>query len=537
MKDKNWSPTRLLDVSLPGPNSENLIGLVIVANSPQREDYVTLSYCWGEKPSFTKLLSKNLSTFQTGFALNILPKSFVDAVHITRRLGLRYLWIDALCIIQDSEADWLQESLSMSKVYAHAALNIAAAASCDAQGGVYRDRNSARLNGCDLTLSWTNVNRFYRHSLPGPYHISLRNLWDIMLSRSPLHQRAWTFQERLLARRTLHFADDQVYWECSEKVASELTPQNDIWTTKHYSYPLSPSTHLKLCFESIRQHDDISKFFRLWYDLVEAYSACKLTYGSDKLIAFSGVVAEAAGVYKAEDYLAGLWRSSLPLSLLWRAGPGALGVQHYRAPTWSWASMDGPVSHDAPHVGVPLAEIVDVSVATEQGPLGPVTNGHLVIKGGLCKITLRANNEPGGHILGSTVPILDSYGDRVVLEMDNRNHCDGQLYDEEIVFYLPLAHSLSPYKRVFGKQVSWYDHVWALLLEPVSGIKGRFRRIGCVRFRGRILSKGYRIDKIMSSYSKPDSYAPIQRAFAAGTIEEEYYKDFDGVDKYTVEIV
>lgn len=103
-----WLPTRLLNVAGRNTDSEDVIYLTLPIRSKAKYDYVTLSYCWGKTPMFISLLSENVSAFQQEIPLSTLPKTFEDTVRITRRLGFRYLWIDALCILQDLKADWLE---------------------------------------------------------------------------------------------------------------------------------------------------------------------------------------------------------------------------------------------------------------------------------------------------------------------------------------------------------------------------------------------------------------------------------------------
>jgi Heterokaryon incompatibility protein (HET) len=287
-KGDGWLPTRLLDVFHRHEHTEDTIRLVVSSHLTRKEEYTTLSYCWGRDPSFTKLLSLNLSTFQTGLPVTQLPKTFREAVQVTRRLGYRYLWIDALCIIQDSPQDWLQEALSMSEVYASSALNLAAAASGDADGGLFRDRNPARLDGCDIPISWKKLagSAVAKQS----YHVSLFDPWSDMLKYSPLHKRGWAFQERLLSPRTLHFAGDQIYWECFDHCASELYPVNDRWG--------NTACRNKEDFAGVCGGGDPDLARNVWDELTAAYSHGALTYSSDKLVALSGIAAQMARAFK-----------------------------------------------------------------------------------------------------------------------------------------------------------------------------------------------------------------------------------------------
>lgn len=179
------------------------VRLVAGSNLTRNEDYVTLIYCWGKDLSFTKLLLINISAFLIGLPLTQITGTVRDAIGVTRKLGYRYLWIDALCIIQNSSREWLREALSMSKVYASSALNLAAAASHNANGGFFRDRDPARLEGCDILFSWKDLAQ--TSVKKQTYHVSLFDPWSDMLKSSRLHSKGWAFQERLLSKRSLHF--------------------------------------------------------------------------------------------------------------------------------------------------------------------------------------------------------------------------------------------------------------------------------------------------------------------------------------------
>jgi hypothetical protein len=127
-------PTRLLCLS---GDRVRLIHSVNLAGT--RLPYATLSHCWGSI-EFFKLCKENLQDLQECVPETELTNTFCDAIYITRSLGLDYLWIDSLCIIQDDEQDWQRESALMSRVYGGSTINIAAAGSFDGNGGcLYHD--------------------------------------------------------------------------------------------------------------------------------------------------------------------------------------------------------------------------------------------------------------------------------------------------------------------------------------------------------------------------------------------------------------
>jgi hypothetical protein len=143
-----WSPTRLLQISASHDSISN-IRLVLNPNLLESKGYLTLSHRWGGV-DVIKLTKDTLDPFLMGIPLERLPRNFLDAVLVTVHLGFKFLWIDSLCIIQDSETDWQQESMKMGKVYRHARCTIAAVEARNSHGGLFRERNELGLTSCQL---------------------------------------------------------------------------------------------------------------------------------------------------------------------------------------------------------------------------------------------------------------------------------------------------------------------------------------------------------------------------------------------------
>jgi hypothetical protein len=183
-----------------------------------RQPYTTLSHCWG-KVEFLQLLKGNFASMKEGIKIDDLPKTFQDAVAITRRLGVRYLWIDSLCIIQKSTEDWARESSMMGDVYQNGLCNIAATGAPDGQWGCFMERDPILAQKCEVRVD-RPLSKF--NLKPGLYDLVPRNLWEGGLSNAPLNKRAWVAQERILAPRVLHFGRNQLFWECNGLVSSPL---------------------------------------------------------------------------------------------------------------------------------------------------------------------------------------------------------------------------------------------------------------------------------------------------------------------------
>lgn len=146
--------------------------------------------------------------------LHTLSKTFQDAVEVTRRLGIRYLWIDSLCIIQDSAADWDTEAIQMEYVYNNCFFNIAATHSANGEGGLFTRRDP-------LVNLPVRVQATYDGEEPKFLMSINANRWVEAFEREPLNTRGWVIQERIFSPRICHFTSNQVIWECNFSVAFE----------------------------------------------------------------------------------------------------------------------------------------------------------------------------------------------------------------------------------------------------------------------------------------------------------------------------
>ncbi|CAH0045529.1 unnamed protein product [Clonostachys solani] len=273
-----------------------------------------------------------------------LPKTFQDAIVIARKLSVRYLWIDALCIIQDSMEDVQRQIPLMERIYSQSAVNIAASASADPHGGLFRAREPAAvIPGLVSPQLHSGVSENEK------YYIFDRKYWDRQISNGPLHRRGWVFQERLLAPRVIYFSKQQVFWECFTENKCEAFPYG---IPKHHSIkrlePLWEMVALNRGKTPLDRQDMPGPLLDLWGRLVREYSNCVLTNSNDKLAALLGIVGLFATT-TGDQYLAGMWRSSLLEQLCWWVDqPGIKGTTTttgtYCAPSWSWASLSSPNS-------------------------------------------------------------------------------------------------------------------------------------------------------------------------------------------------
>lgn len=209
-------PTRLLDVGNPDEQDHKLDIVHLVRGSDATtQQYVALSHCWGQIPEEEKMefctTQGNIDRRQRGFSVSELPKTFQDAITVTRDIGVRYIWIDSLCIIQygDNKADWETQSRLMESVFSQAYCTIAATAAADSNAGfLMRD-----LRVESVYVRDTSGNEFYVSNDIDDF--------DKDVGKAKLNTRAWVMQEGVLSRRIIHFSANQVYWECGEGVYCE----------------------------------------------------------------------------------------------------------------------------------------------------------------------------------------------------------------------------------------------------------------------------------------------------------------------------
>jgi hypothetical protein len=305
--------------------------------------YTALSYCWGSHPYKGFITTKaNLLARKSNIVEDELPKTFRHAIHAARRLGVRYLWIDALCIIQDSTEDWLEESGKMGSIFANALLTLVAAAGEHSEAGLFNERST--YGGFRSYPSDHDDKRIVLHTtLPGSAICSTLYLFDIdepawhsCRGDPPLLSRAWCLQEDLLSVRKLCYASDQLHWHCDHLVTSEDSLAE--------STPVRRLTKWFPPFDTIKGPGRAWHKSYTWYDSVisQDYSPRTATVATDKLIALAGLARHVATVVKSR-YLAGLWEVSILEGLLWR--PHKFQKHKaYCAPSWSWASQDAEVS-------------------------------------------------------------------------------------------------------------------------------------------------------------------------------------------------
>jgi hypothetical protein len=286
-----------------------------------------------------------------------------DHVKVIRKLGYEYIWIDSLCILQDCEQDWLEESAKMGDIFANADLNIAATGFSDGTRGIFSGIRDPSLL---VPFNLKSVKRAVAaRGAYSAYEFYLcERSWN-NIENATLNHRGWVVQERALSPRILHFGRQQLFWECRGLKASDVFPRGlpDIVAVGE-PCGWSGSVLKNNVFHLLRKED--YRKHKRWQDLVQYYSGASLTRTSDKLVAISGMASKVQRALGDNRYLAGLWERALPGQLLWstvnpREATGLF--LKYRAPTWSWASLDARITFLwGSGGGSPCAQLVEASI-------------------------------------------------------------------------------------------------------------------------------------------------------------------------------
>lgn len=277
-----------------------------------------------------------------GVSLSELPRTIEEACELCTALDIRYLWVCSLCIMQDSDEDWIEQSSIMGSIYNRSELTISAAASENCACGLFLRRPTATQDCVEIKCRsmMTHGTCFIRaHTASGE-------------AQEPARTRGWTLQETLLSSRLVSFGTYQISWQCSSshwkengKALEPVTYTRDIFPCPMLADPLHRYPRDK---PDIMYNDSILS--TVWQTLVQIFCSRNLSLQKDKLPAISGIakwLILCCSTTGEEEYLAGLWRSTLPACLLWHDS-GGLPVtdsapqkpNSYRAPSWSWASLE-----------------------------------------------------------------------------------------------------------------------------------------------------------------------------------------------------
>ncbi|KAL5354459.1 hypothetical protein ACLOAV_000548 [Pseudogymnoascus australis] len=342
--------------------------------------YVALSYCWGG-PQLLVLTTATLETFIRGIPLVSIPQSIIDAILVCRRLGFQYLWVDALCIIQDSSEDKAREIQKMGFTYSNAILTISASSAKCVKDGFLKKRIRREEDPQWFLLP------FYSGGDHSRGTISARKFTTYQTSSEPLSTRAWALQEDILSPRVLVYDSYRIRWQCKTTYYADGGKVDDLGLDLNRTVKLLP-------FGEVKGEGNIfPDALKAWLKVVESYSMRTASFRSDTLPAVSAV-AEYFSHVLGDEYLAGLWKAYLPQCLMWFARRSddydfsqLRRMDQYIAPSWSWASLNSPTWFGH-RFGMPddieihvKVEVCSVTRALEDMLFGEVMEGHLTISG------------------------------------------------------------------------------------------------------------------------------------------------------------
>lgn len=418
-------------------------------SDPPCEEYAALSYCWGgDQP--VKATTSSLRSLKEHIEYTRLPKTLKDAVMTTRKIGLRFLWVDSLCVIQDDPVQARREIARMPKIYQNAYVTISAARCISSKQGFLQGISAP---GADSIA--------FQFSFRGPDDTTGTIICFYELDRThthdPINKRAWALQEQILSPRILWFGSYRLTWRCRCSGRNDLREHLDSWWTRRERY------HFKMhnCLQSEAQTRNPKN---CWDRIVFEYSQRNLSEETDKLRAISGIAMQLG---QANDltYMAGIWREHFPTSLLWQA----CSYTHprpsqYRAPSWSWAAIDGAVNFRQDSSPDPELKFIasDIVLKDPQVPYGDIEKATISIQGWLAALWWTK--------------------DRTVLSLTENGDAP---YDELLAFTFPDAEDITGNLPVWCLQVGKYEPgtdegPHGLILATEDG--RTFNRLGSFKF-------------------------------------------------------
>lgn len=403
--EKPFLPTRLLDVQASCPSGLRLVitetDLEFCKLEASQQRYAGLSYCWGSGEAAAKQLKTTKDTLDehcTSTSMEKLPQTIADSVQVCRAIGIRFLWIDALCIIQGDDEDWSKESFQMSLIYENSYVTLCIGQGDSCSSGFlqknyspvsvrlkFRSRINPSISG-HFTLRmlhppaktlrrWTRARGKYGHTVESPGEVDLESAWAT---------RGWTFQEDQLAPRKIFFGN--------------------------LMFHVSRGGHLEAADGSTVGHGrfvdtmgSLQQALGMWYNMVSDYSCRNLAFQQDKLPAIAALARSFSEMFRGQKYLAGLWESDIHKGLLWAYNEWKefdvyqkLTSKDYIAPSWSWAGRPSRATWILREDQQPRSELIVRStdvVPEEHNPFGRVSKGRLLLTARMYRPPTRRNGK------------------------------------------------------------------------------------------------------------------------------------------------
>lgn len=470
----SFLPTRMICVDAYAPDYLD-VRLEDSSIIPRGSRYVTLSYCWGDYHPECMTTSHNLRSQMKRISWATMPATFRDAAAFTRSLGLRYLWIDSICIIQqdpergafseEAERDWINESATMSDVYKNSYVILAALYGQDSRAGLRQSSNKrdsiafASLKLGESTLTLFIRPRHFLDNVPSP------GLYDTaeFLSTYPLLTRAWAFQERIVSPRVLFFTQTEMIFQCCLNAGCECGALNAThfgskWKVSPAAFKqetsnieASSTTNTAFLFKDRLYDCRIEEAWR--EDMASTYSGLKLSQPRDRLPALGAIAKQFQDIRSNESYLAGLWSGTLHEDLLWSCkllydfgGLKTALNRPYSLPSWSWASLPTQVGYifGSDDKNIKLAKVIRASCnyAGDDYRSGILQSSTLILRTRALQCLAQWQSEPSAGwfcTLSSTVTDIK----HIAIHMDHDGTAYQSLSEQEELYMIEIAESTS----------------------------------------------------------------------------------------------
>lgn len=412
-------PTRLLRVApaLSGSDTVPSIQLVSPGDEglefPVDTKFTALSYCWGRYPGL-QLKTSNYQALTKDVPFDGLPATIQDSVQVTIELGLQYLWVDALCIVQDSIKDWTHEAAKMCDVYQGCSITLAASGAEDSNGGLFAVRDPLRHASCILSggrrVTWLSCEQGRRLE-------SDERPWI-------LETRGWAVQEHLLPPRLIKFGS-YITWQCRELSIDEFGERPDGHSQEISK--ISPDFYSLVLKPESTDPVDVPGIRCLWWFILKGYMGTKLSTKRDRLAAISGL---SSAIQRRTGWtlVCGLWQPFITQELLWYRERPRLDPTGLR-PSWSWASYDGGL-------GFPSFYSVGWTDVAECVGIHNSENGHtqvIELSGIMCPVSCSWNLDTEAmQFSGIMCPVHGARTGRTKRQCDKCYNIEGEvIYDQD----------------------------------------------------------------------------------------------------------
>ncbi|KAK5654280.1 hypothetical protein OQA88_7456 [Cercophora sp. LCS_1] len=396
----SFTPQRLVHIGA----SQTEIRLVERKELQAHPEYAALSYVWGKAENMYSTKLTNLDEHRRALPFNSLPQTLQDAITLCSALGIHYLWVDALCIIQGDleDRDWKEQCGEMATIYSNAYLTITADDSPESSAGFGQFHHR--------TFRYFKI-----PETPKLYGAWTKDVETPEMKPNVLSTRAWALQERILSHRILRFTSTGMEWECDWCCRQETGDRRpDLLTLAFRAFRLSSETqgHEILGHSGAygdEERADITDVlvpgswlsaYYAWDSIVQEYTNRQMTNLDDKLAAISGLASFFAQTRRIgpQEYLVGLWKGNLAEALLWYPACGhATPCRYhiYTAPSWSWASIQGPVEYFRERYQFTFDSNIEFvaseSVLEPGDPFGRVSKAKLTLRAPIVEVDLIVN--------------------------------------------------------------------------------------------------------------------------------------------------